>query len=301
MGYYLTTEPENAVPAKSFASPKTHTPLSPVKERGLRFYQPETGRWISRDPIEELRLFRNSNLRKTRNVDYGTRVTTSEPTYSFVENIPVNRFDSFGLESAEEHCYGAYEMFLKSNPGWNSKVEAMKPKCLINFACRCCKNDDETLPRGCRHDGAAACTDWPEGKAPGIRVITIIACWNRQAVNATTIAHELSHAVRACPGGSDPCDAEQPIGSPKHLTCACARDLCEEMRAFYDSYGCANFSDCWDKVINSGYFSLKPSCRVAAGDGVTLNSVKDRLSGVCGNFSRTVPTPIPIPAPDPDR
>jgi hypothetical protein len=38
MGYYLTTSPETAVPVKSWGMPKTHTPASPVKERGHRFY-----------------------------------------------------------------------------------------------------------------------------------------------------------------------------------------------------------------------------------------------------------------------
>jgi len=53
MGYYYTTSPENAVPGKSCATPKTHTPDPPVKERGARFYSPELSRWLSRDPIEE--------------------------------------------------------------------------------------------------------------------------------------------------------------------------------------------------------------------------------------------------------
>ena len=53
MGYFLTTSPENAVPPKSWATPKTHTPGSPVKERGHRYYVPELGRWCSRDPVGE--------------------------------------------------------------------------------------------------------------------------------------------------------------------------------------------------------------------------------------------------------
>ena len=53
MGYYYKAEPENAVPAKSWATPKTHVPGSPVKERGHRLYTPELGRWASRDPIGE--------------------------------------------------------------------------------------------------------------------------------------------------------------------------------------------------------------------------------------------------------
>ena len=38
---------------KSCATPKTHTPDSPVKERGARFYSPEISKWVNRDPIEE--------------------------------------------------------------------------------------------------------------------------------------------------------------------------------------------------------------------------------------------------------
>lgn len=47
MGYFLTTDPEIAVPPNSCASPKTHIPASRVKERGHRFYMPEIGRWVS--------------------------------------------------------------------------------------------------------------------------------------------------------------------------------------------------------------------------------------------------------------
>ena len=53
MGYYYTAEPENTVPPKSWATPKTHVPGSPVKERGHRYYSAESGRWVNRDPIEE--------------------------------------------------------------------------------------------------------------------------------------------------------------------------------------------------------------------------------------------------------
>ena len=53
MGYFLTTEPENAVPPNSCASPKTHVPDPRVSERGLRYLNTELGRWTSRDPAGE--------------------------------------------------------------------------------------------------------------------------------------------------------------------------------------------------------------------------------------------------------
>ncbi len=76
MGYYYTADPENAVPPKSWATPKTHIPGSSVKERGHRFCLPETGRWLSRDPIEE-----NGGLN----------------LYCVVMNDSVGRMDPLGL------------------------------------------------------------------------------------------------------------------------------------------------------------------------------------------------------------
>ena len=57
-------------------APKTHTPFSRVKERGLRFYSPELGRWLNRDPIEE---------------------KGGIALYLFVENSPVVGCDAVGL------------------------------------------------------------------------------------------------------------------------------------------------------------------------------------------------------------
>ena len=85
MGYFLTTEPKDAVPGNSLATPKTHTPLSQVQERGLRSYSPGLGRWMSRDPIEE---------------DGGPNLSC------FVVNDPVCRQDADGLISIESIIQG---------------------------------------------------------------------------------------------------------------------------------------------------------------------------------------------------
>jgi RHS repeat-associated protein len=80
MGYYYTASPETAVPEKSCATPKTHTPGSPVKERGFRYYMPEIGRWTARDPIAD---FIGGNY------------------YVFVANVAVCKFDILGLRSGD--------------------------------------------------------------------------------------------------------------------------------------------------------------------------------------------------------
>jgi RHS repeat-associated protein len=48
MGYYLTS------PTYADAFPETLTPVSKLSESARRFYSPEMGRWMSRDPIEEI-------------------------------------------------------------------------------------------------------------------------------------------------------------------------------------------------------------------------------------------------------
>ena len=76
MGYFLTSACRERVAGMSSAQPKTHTPFSRVKERGRRYYSPNLGRWLSRDPI---------GARGGRNL------------YSFVKNASVNLTDPLGL------------------------------------------------------------------------------------------------------------------------------------------------------------------------------------------------------------
>jgi RHS repeat-associated protein len=82
MGYHLTTSLARP-PARSHASPKTHTPLPRLQERGLRFYSTELSRWVSRDPIGERGGW---NL------------------YGFVANAPSTRYDPLGLKIGAPEC-----------------------------------------------------------------------------------------------------------------------------------------------------------------------------------------------------
>jgi len=57
---------------------------------GYRYYSPEMGRWLTRDPIEELGNFilRNESERKTADLNL----------YGFCLNNPINLFDIYGLK-----------------------------------------------------------------------------------------------------------------------------------------------------------------------------------------------------------
>ena len=74
MGFHVS---EDIVPAKSSVSKRpTRGPIG-VQESGLRFYNPEVGRWLSRDPIRELG---GVNL------------------YNYAHNSAYNYIDALGLE-----------------------------------------------------------------------------------------------------------------------------------------------------------------------------------------------------------
>jgi len=108
MGYYYTAEPENAVPPKFWATPKTHVPGSPVKERGLRYYTPETGRWMSRDPIEQ--ISRWQMVYKHQLDSDAVRASLGNPNvawyffYLFAGNEPSIAIDYVGLAGTEKCC-----------------------------------------------------------------------------------------------------------------------------------------------------------------------------------------------------
>ena len=103
MGYFLTTPPDLSQ-TRPPATPKTHTPFSPVKERGQRYYLPELGRWLSRDPIGE---WGGKNL------------------YGFAGNDGINDCDAKGL------CFGFGEPKWRECPEdtvWTFKPIPTIPK-----------------------------------------------------------------------------------------------------------------------------------------------------------------------------
>jgi len=81
MGFYPTHPTDFSAPvAGSQAQPKPHTPESRLQLSGYRYYNPELGRWPSRDPIGE---------RGGLNL------------YGFVGNDGVGGWDYLGLETVE--------------------------------------------------------------------------------------------------------------------------------------------------------------------------------------------------------
>ena len=107
MGYYLAKDRVQNPPISS-VPPKSLTPVSALQQRGLRFYKPEVGRWISKDPIGE----------KIVKVVKGNRVrydlSQAEPNlFSFVQNSCVNGVDPDGRNPCL--AYALYRAIIKDN------------------------------------------------------------------------------------------------------------------------------------------------------------------------------------------
>ncbi len=91
MGYHLTTSLD-LPPARAPASPKTHTPLPRLQERGHRFYSAEVGRWVSRDPINEI-----GGSAEFRREEVEHLQPRAEQEFVFCRNNPTSLIDPYGL------------------------------------------------------------------------------------------------------------------------------------------------------------------------------------------------------------
>jgi len=64
---------------------------------GYRYYQPATGRWISRDPLGEASFFREFTRRAGRSEVTRLSRASRLPPYLFIDNDPIGNFDYLGL------------------------------------------------------------------------------------------------------------------------------------------------------------------------------------------------------------
>jgi len=156
VGYHFTSSNTNGqIHTSDFSAvpSKTHTPASRLQHRGLRFYNPQLGRWMSRDPIEE---------RDVPNL------------YMFGRNDPVNNFDPYGMETK---CCG------------NKTYDPMSQGCccreIYQLATHCCEDQkvvkkkpiwiykrpigsNKTMPGAIYH--SFVCCDGPLNRCYGMQV-----------------------------------------------------------------------------------------------------------------------------------
>ena len=100
---------------------------------GYRYYDPKTGRWPSRDPIEEEVFFRG-HVDKLKDVDEIERLDKlrKKNLYAYVSNQATGLFDKLGLmEYAPGHCW--YTGRSKMHPIWRRKYCEYECSCPTGF------------------------------------------------------------------------------------------------------------------------------------------------------------------------
>lgn len=105
--------------------PNPHTPYRGLRVSGRRYYNPELGRWPSRDPIGEEAFF----------VQYAQGRPLAEvilladqyfgPSYLFVQNSPILHIDPFGLAPVAGGCNEEQKKLLRELLGMSDE-EAKK-------------------------------------------------------------------------------------------------------------------------------------------------------------------------------
>jgi RHS repeat-associated protein len=228
MGYFLTSQPENAVPGKSWVPPKTHTPGSRLEKRGHRYYFPGVGRWQSRDPIKE---YGGLNL------------------YGALGNAPLFRWDRLGLKITHNQCLQARRYFILFNQTWRDKAQEWDrqpgaKRCHLTMECACC---DPNM-------GGEGAPDTSETR---YREYKVTICENNatEASVYVTMAHEMIHYFAYCQNWDDQFDCSKESDPTKQpfYDCLCAKTLCKEVQAFRQTGECTDDDSCYERLRQGGY------------------------------------------------
>lgn len=128
--FHTAVAPRERTPGVSLARPKTHTPAPRLQQRGLRYYSPELGRWVSRDPIEE---------------DGGLLL------YAFCGNEPSQRIDPTGedwlncMARCIEDNDPLYNLTIKAIQSVLAAENAIVPKAWIAALYRSIEMEEEAI------------------------------------------------------------------------------------------------------------------------------------------------------------
>ena len=91
-----------ALATESASPERTCTPKTPIGDQvqlsGLRYYNPDMGRWINRDPIGEAAFREQSGKGLSRSERRELQSAALEPSYTFVGNGPSDDTDFLGLQ-----------------------------------------------------------------------------------------------------------------------------------------------------------------------------------------------------------
>ena len=208
---------------------------------GYRYFDPLTGRWPSKDPIDEAA---GPNL------------------YTFLKNNGIVAFDYLGLDLVDD-CNKKVTELIDKSPVVEIRRALVAKKCKQpRVKCDCCLGPEGgSYKRDARND-----------KGETFNLVTICANrWNEASVTeparlgdiSGVLHHEYIHAWQDCSGSPNgyPEDGGEPGSDDR-----CKRSVCWEIQAYANSTCAGKEGDLKNICIKTGVrFSSKPNCR-RAGD-----------------------------------
>ena len=216
---YFITESESASSTSSSSRPKTAYRRVSGLVSGHRYFSPEIGRWISRDPIGELGFesipmtvaFIDSPTPLMENGDKGLAAQL-EPLYAHTHNDPINSFDVLGLACGS----GWSEWLVPDKPGgfpFESPCQN-HDDCYGDKGCKAGKTKAE-CDKGLRDDAMKVCATQPE-KVRDICAIPggkgSVPCWRYPRKQCEGFANLYYSAVRKL--GQGPFDSARKTCCP---------------------------------------------------------------------------------------
>ncbi len=135
-------------PCESRSTDKATYADSKVYYYGYRYYSPELGRWVSRDPLGERAFFQHYTSNMKWSEKSALKQQTLLPLYVFLQNGPLSSTDALGLIIAVGHREARIYFFIGHNLpgddgyGWvKDQVEAWSE--ILNARC------DRIVPYSC--------------------------------------------------------------------------------------------------------------------------------------------------------
>jgi len=238
--------------------PTPTKPVSGMRFYGYRYFQPETGRWVSRDRVGE---HKDHNL------------------YCFVQNNVPLRFDYLGLTTIDdslEDCKNKTEEWKGLKDGtFHTPFGLTDPwilfylrflTCDVSFTCtKCCRGEENGSNQG--HVGIF-----------GGRSCNINMCANNIVRTGASmqgvLAHELTHCFQFC---------------NKNSGSGCANCMCNEMQAYRRGDPSLTTEQLIDRAVGSCEHSTPQQCDATQAAAQRVNFINNPAAAVRCSLHGTGP------------
>lgn len=268
---------------------------------GHRFYDSKTGRWISRDPLEEqggLNLYQMVGNDVINKWDYLGMIDARSPvdrcSNMLGDFISRNStaFKEYGLTLSTSNFNSLTTDVSKIGPLAASHPDSL---CRVSWKCSCtCRPGEAGVTTRFRHSGIYQINNGSQTQPFPykftISYVDICAKVQDKYQLERTFMHEIQHARDNC--NDDALKVSEPCNILDNA-CDCATELCKEIRAYASVYGKTNALDVY-QTVERAYYTRRSTftsyaCRRALEKGVSRQRMREMVSEKCNTTDGIIP------------